>query len=66
MAGVGVERLEELPLGRTEVEAMHTEILTKQTRSEGTMSGKTVEVTDNNFQAEVDEAKGLVLVDFWA
>lgn len=30
------------------------------------MSGKTVEVTDATFATEVTEAKGLVMVDFWA
>lgn len=30
------------------------------------MSGATVEVTDATWQAEVADAKGLVLVDFWA
>ena len=30
------------------------------------MSSHTVAVTDDNFAAEVDQAKGLVLVDFWA
>jgi len=30
------------------------------------MSGKTVEVTDATFAAEVTDAKGLVMVDFWA
>ncbi|MBC7187852.1 MAG: thioredoxin [Calditrichaeota bacterium] len=28
--------------------------------------GKTVELTDSNFAAEVTDYKGLVLVDFWA
>src|SRR2546421_12461596 len=30
------------------------------------MAGNLSEVTDNNFQAEVIEAQGPVLVDFWA
>ncbi len=30
------------------------------------MAGAINEVTDNNFQAEVLEAEGAVLVDFWA
>ena len=30
------------------------------------MAGNLSEVTDNNFQAEVIEADGPVLVDFWA
>jgi len=30
------------------------------------MSGSTVEVTDATFGAEVENASGLVLVDFWA
>jgi len=30
------------------------------------MSSHTVAVTDDTFAAEVDQAKGLVLVDFWA
>ena len=30
------------------------------------MSSHTVAVTDDSFAAEVDQAKGLVLVDFWA
>lgn len=30
------------------------------------MAGNLQEVTDNNFQAEVLEAEGAVLVDFWA
>ncbi|HVX88436.1 MAG TPA: thioredoxin [Gemmatimonadales bacterium] len=30
------------------------------------MSSHTVAVTDATFAAEVDQAKGLVLVDFWA
>src|SRR5438093_6334163 len=30
------------------------------------MAGNLSEVTDNNFQAEVIEAEGPVLVDFWA
>jgi thioredoxin 1 len=30
------------------------------------MSGLTVAVTDDTFDAEVMQAKGLVLVDFWA
>ena len=30
------------------------------------MAGSLVEVTDNNFQAEVIEATEAVLVDFWA
>ena len=30
------------------------------------MAGALTEVTDANFQAEVLEAEGLVLVDFWA
>lgn len=30
------------------------------------MAGTINEVTDNNFQAEVLEAEGAVLVDFWA
>ena len=30
------------------------------------MSSHTVAVTDQSFPAEVDQAKGLVLVDFWA
>jgi len=30
------------------------------------MSSHTVAVTDDNFAAEVDQAQGLVLVDFWA
>ncbi len=30
------------------------------------MAGNLNEVTDNNFQAEVIEADGPVLVDFWA
>jgi thioredoxin 1 len=30
------------------------------------MSNHTVAVTDDSFAAEVDQAKGLVLVDFWA
>jgi thioredoxin 1 len=30
------------------------------------MAGSITEVTDNNFQAEVLEAEGPVLVDFWA
>ncbi|MCR4439870.1 MAG: thioredoxin [bacterium] len=28
--------------------------------------GKTVELTDSNFAAEVTDYKGVVLVDFWA
>ncbi|HRP09189.1 MAG TPA: thioredoxin [Gemmatimonadales bacterium] len=30
------------------------------------MSGKTVELTDATFATEVETAKGLVMVDFWA
>ena len=30
------------------------------------MSSHTVAVTDDSFAAEVDQAQGLVLVDFWA
>jgi thioredoxin 1 len=30
------------------------------------MAGSIIDVTDNNFQAEVLEAEGPVLVDFWA
>ena len=30
------------------------------------MSGQTVAVTDGTFDGEVAQAKGLVLVDFWA
>ncbi|MEO5799106.1 MAG: thioredoxin [Gemmatimonadales bacterium] len=30
------------------------------------MSGQTVAVTDGTFDGEVSQAKGLVLVDFWA
>jgi len=30
------------------------------------MSGKTMAVTDATFASEVTEAKGLVMVDFWA
>jgi thioredoxin 1 len=30
------------------------------------MAGTIIEVTDTNFQAEVIEAEGPVLVDFWA
>ena len=30
------------------------------------MSSHTVAVTDQSFAAEVDQAQGLVLVDFWA
>ena len=30
------------------------------------MSNHTVAVTDDSFAAEVDQAQGLVLVDFWA
>jgi thioredoxin 1 len=30
------------------------------------MSSHTVAVTDDTFAAEVDQAQGLVLVDFWA
>jgi thioredoxin 1 len=30
------------------------------------VAGTIIEVTDNNFQAEVLEAEGAVLVDFWA
>ena len=30
------------------------------------MSGQTVAVTDGTFDGEVFQAKGLVLVDFWA
>ncbi|HEY8639832.1 MAG TPA: thioredoxin [Solirubrobacterales bacterium] len=30
------------------------------------MTGKLTDVTDTNFQAEVLEAEGAVLVDFWA
>jgi thioredoxin 1 len=30
------------------------------------MSANTVAVSDDTFAAEVDQAKGLVLVDFWA
>jgi len=29
-------------------------------------NGSTVEVTDENFGAEVEQGSGLVLVDFWA
>jgi thioredoxin 1 len=30
------------------------------------MSGMTVEVTDSTWGSEIEESKGLVLVDFWA
>jgi thioredoxin 1 len=33
---------------------------------ETTMAGNLAQVTDNNFDAEVLEAEGPVLVDFWA
>ena len=29
-------------------------------------NGKTVEITDGNFSVEIENAKGLTLVDFWA
>ena len=35
-------------------------------RSGNDMSGQTVAVTDGTFEAEVAQAQGLVLVDFWA
>src|SRR5207253_10320004 len=38
----------------------------RSTQTEGHMAGNLNEVTDNNFQAEVIEAEGPVLVDFWA
>jgi thioredoxin 1 len=30
------------------------------------MAGKVIELTDATFAAEVEQAKGVVLVDFWA
>lgn len=29
-------------------------------------NGKTVNVTDENFQSEIEQADGLAMVDFWA
>jgi thioredoxin 1 len=29
-------------------------------------NGKTVNVTDDNFQSEIEQADGLAMVDFWA
>jgi thioredoxin 1 len=29
-------------------------------------NGKTVTITDDNFQAEIENAEGLTMVDFWA
>jgi len=34
--------------------------------SEMSENGKPVEVTDANFATEIEEAKGLAIVDFWA
>lgn len=39
---------------------------TSRVRELRRMSGSTVEVTDATWQAEVADAKGLVVVDFWA
>jgi thioredoxin 1 len=29
-------------------------------------NGKTITVTDDNFQSEIEQAQGLAVVDFWA
>lgn len=31
-----------------------------------TQNGKTVTITDDNFQLEIESAEGLAMIDFWA
>src|SRR2546428_9333583 len=59
----GVSGPRRAPFGATPLLCI---VVGKRRSRERHMAGNLSEVTDNNFQAEVIEADGPVLVDFWA